>query len=362
MQKILESLHLINFELHQDTLLKFIPGINVIYGPSDQAKSSIRRALTWVASNRPVGPRCVKDDTKESSVAVCFTGVPTVTRGRKNDKNYYKIDGEKLHEEEVDPLKAFGYTVPEKVTEILGLSDVNIQEQFKEYYLLQKTPGQVAKIIHKLLGMDLIDKTATVINKAISWQTTLLKAREGELKNIKTDIKKYDYLKDLEADYNDLESLMHSYEKQDADVHNLTVLLDKCYILYQKIIAAKIPPGVEAEARALKKELQEIEIQQDKIDRLDQLLLRIAKTSKKIKDLDEWLLIEPEARALQKEIINIGTQEAKIKPLEDLIEQLAENHRLLKNVGNTITRAETNLEVLKKKLNLKECPFCKRPF
>jgi DNA repair exonuclease SbcCD ATPase subunit len=42
------SLHLVNFETHKDSLIEFSPGMNVIRGSTDQGKSTIRRALTYV--------------------------------------------------------------------------------------------------------------------------------------------------------------------------------------------------------------------------------------------------------------------------------------------------------------------------
>jgi DNA repair protein SbcC/Rad50 len=37
-----------NFQSHEDTLMEFHKGLNVITGPSDHGKSAVMRAIKWV--------------------------------------------------------------------------------------------------------------------------------------------------------------------------------------------------------------------------------------------------------------------------------------------------------------------------
>ena len=359
---MIESLHLVNFEKHNDTLIEFAPGINVIKGSTDQGKSTIRRALTYVAFSRPVQGR-PNDKSKDSHVTICCTGIPPITRGRtggKKGKNYYKIGSKEIYGEGKDPLKAFKRTVPDEITEMLDLSEVNIQEQFKEYYLLQSTAGQVAKTIHKLLGMDLVDKTAKIANSAITAQAKLLESRKIQITNIETDIKKYDYIESLETEFTDLELAIQNYEELEAKSHNLTTLLERCKILQQRMAAAKIPNLVEDSARSLVIKILEINKQQIKFDKLHQAIKAIDKITKKQRELKEWLRVESGAIELQKEITDFQTQEIQTQRLVELAEQLQENHRQIINIQNTIRSNTKNLTALKKKIKI--CPVCKKPF
>ena len=358
---MIESLHLVNFETHQDTLIKFCPGINVVKGSTDQGKSTIRRAVTYVVSSRPVQGRA-NDKSKDSYVTMRCTGIPPITRGRvggKKGKNYYRI-GAKEISGGTDPLKAFKRTVPEEISRMLDLSEVNIQEQFKEYYLLQSTAGQVAKTIHKLLGMDMVDKTAKVANSAIMAQTKLLLSRKTQIENIKEDIKKYGYIETLDADLGDLEFAIQDYEELESKSYNLTTSLERCRILQQRIAATKIPQLVESEAKVLITEILKVNEQEVKFDKLHQAIKAVDKVANKQKELKKWLQVEKEAIELQKEIIELQTQNEKSHRLADLITQLQENQGQTTNVQEVIRYNTNELAALKKKLKI--CPICKKPF
>ena len=358
---MLESLHLVNFETHQDSLIEFVPGTNVIKGSTDQGKSSIRRALTYVAFSRPIQGR-PNDKSKDSHVTACCSGIPPITRGRtggKKGKNYYKIGSKEISGGK-DPLKAFKRAVPDEIVRMLDLSEVNIQEQFKEYYLLQSTAGQVAKTIHNLLGMDMVDKTAKVANSAITAQTNLLLSRKTQIKNIKEDIKKYEYVETLEAELSDLEIAIQDYEELESKSHNLTTSLERCRILQQRIAATKIPQLIESKAKALITEILKVDEQQVKFDALHQAIKTTDEVVKKQRELKEWLQVENEAIELQKEIIEHQTQKVKNRRLEDLIVQLQENQAQTIKIQEVIRYNTKELAALKKKIKI--CPVCKKPF
>ena len=367
------SLHLVNFETHKDSLIEFTPeikgsltgftpGIIVIKGSTDQGKSTIRRALTYVAFSKPVQGR-PGDKSKDSHVTIRCTGIPAITRGRtggKKGKNYYKIGLREIAGKETDPLEAFKRTVPDEIAKMLDLSEVNIQEQFKEYYLLQSTAGQVAKTIHKLLGMDLVDKTAKVANSAIAAQKKLLLSRKTQIENIKKDIKKYEYVEKLEGELSDLELAIQGYEELEAKTYNLTTLLERCKILQQRIKATETPQIVEDEARALVIEIDKAQADEIKFNKLYQAVKIIDENTEKKRKLKEWLQVESQAIKVQKEIVDLQTQEIKSRRLADLITRLQENQAHTINVQQVIRYNTKELATLKKKLKI--CPVCAKPF
>jgi exonuclease SbcC len=355
------SLHLVNFETHKDTWIEFVSGITVIKGSTDQGKSSIRRALTYVVFSKPVQGRA-GDKSKDSHVTIRCSGIPAITRGRtggKKGKNYYKIDSKEISGG-ADPLKAFKRAVPEEITRMLDLSEVNIQEQFKEYYLLQSTAGQVAKTIHKLLGMDMVDKTAKVANSAIAVQARLLESRKTQIKNIKADIKKYDYVEGLESELSDLEVAIQKYEELEAKTNNLTTLLERCKILQQRILTTKIPHIIEERAKSLVIEIKEINKQQIRFDKLQLIVKTVDEAAKKNRELKEWLQVEDEAVNLQKKIIDFQTQELRSAKLEELVKHLFENQRQTTNICGVLRHNTAELAALKKKIKI--CPVCTKPF
>jgi len=356
------SIHMVNFENHEDTLIEFDKGKTVIKGGSDQGKTTVRRALTYVVFSKPVqGRPC--DKSKDSHVTICCSGIPPITRGRTGGvkgKNYYKIGLKELTGEEQDPLKTFKRTVPPEITQMLNISEVNIQEQFKECYLLQNTAGQVAKTIHKLLGMDLVDRSAKVANSAITAQGNLLTSRRAQIENIKTDIKKYEHVEALECDLDILDTAIQDYEELEARTYNLTALLERCRILQQRMAATKIPELVESTARSLVVDVLEINKLQSKIDALSKIVKSIDKVAKKQRDITEWLRVEDKALDLQAEILDLQTQGVRYERLSWLIQQLDENQTQIVNVNGVIQYNTKKLDELKKKIKI--CPVCATPF
>ena len=114
---MLEQLQIQNFQAHSKLRLEFAPGITTIVGPSDTGKSSIIRALRWVATNQPGGEAFIRYGTKGCTVRLTVDG-HTVTRRRKRggDVNTYHLDD--------DEFKAFGRGVPDTVAEFLNLPEV----------------------------------------------------------------------------------------------------------------------------------------------------------------------------------------------------------------------------------------------
>jgi exonuclease SbcC len=356
----LKKLHLINFEEHQDTTIDFAPGITVIYGTSDQGKSSIRRAITWVARNKPVGPRSVRDNTKECKAVIRFDDTPAITRGRSGSKNYYKIGSTKTDGEGVNIFRAFSTKVPEEVSNLINMGDANIQEQFKKYYLLEDPPGQVAKTIHALLGMDLVDTTASVVNRAISQQGKQVTQCESKIAQTKGEIKKYGHVEKAEADFKDLEITIHNQEQIESKIRNLHTLVEKCRILHERMLAASIPLDIEEDARGIMEEILAIETRESQLKRLEQFIPKLTTIERRTAHLTEWLTSEKEARNIQKEIVDISTQEARIKPLIDKLNKIQAINKQIAKVEEIQQRNEASLEELKKEIKI--CPVCNRPF
>ena len=153
---MINKLHLTNYQSHKDTELEFHPGVNVIIGPSDAGKSAILRALIWNLFNRPLGDGFRSHWNKDTSVQIEFND-HNITRSKIKTTNHYIIDGQSL--------KAFGQEVPVEVLDAHNLDrTLNIQTQIDPFFLLQSSPGEVAKYFNQIAGLESIDK----LNKNLS--------------------------------------------------------------------------------------------------------------------------------------------------------------------------------------------------
>lgn len=118
---MIESVKLKNFQSHKENTFSFTKGVNAIVGPSDSGKTAILRALRWLIWNRPLGDAFRSDWGGDTEVTVTVDG-QLITRYKHDNKHGYKIG-------KID-LKAIGTDVPEEVSTILNIDEINLQQQF----------------------------------------------------------------------------------------------------------------------------------------------------------------------------------------------------------------------------------------
>jgi len=164
---MITDLEIVNFQSHKNTNLSFHPGVNVVVGQSDTGKSSIIRAINWVMSNRPSGDSFRANFSKNMTEVAMAFGEDFVVRQKGKSINKYEVpSGE---------LKALRTDVPQEVKDITQMQDVNLQPQHKSYFLLDETPGNVAKSFNSVSGLEEMDAALKNINSKVrdtSWKIT----------------------------------------------------------------------------------------------------------------------------------------------------------------------------------------------
>ena len=146
---MIESVKLKNFQSHKENTFSFTKGVNAIVGPSDSGKTAILRALRWLIWNRPLGDAFRSDWGGDTEVAVTVDG-QLITRYKHDNKHGYKIGK--------TDLKAIGTDVPEEVSTILNIDEINLQQQFDKPFLLADSPGEVAQHFNKVAHLENMDR------------------------------------------------------------------------------------------------------------------------------------------------------------------------------------------------------------
>lgn len=146
----MEGLLLKNFQKWDELGLDLSNPITVIVGPSDRGKSAIIRALKWVCLNQPAGTEFIRKGQAEAAVTLSPDPDNVVIRGRSKTANLYQLNGH--------PLYAFGQaTVPPEVAELLGVSDVNFQDQHDPPFWFTLTAGEVSRNLNQIVNLGSID-------------------------------------------------------------------------------------------------------------------------------------------------------------------------------------------------------------
>lgn len=143
-----------NFQKHKKLDLK-LGKITTFIGPTDAGKSAIIRALRWLFFNKPNTTGLARWGTTSTVVKAKVEG-HTITR-QKGKANTYKLNDEEY--------RAFGAGVPPAISDILNLSELNIQQQAEAHFWLSDTPGQVGRSLNKIVDLSIIDYTINELQK-----------------------------------------------------------------------------------------------------------------------------------------------------------------------------------------------------
>lgn len=268
---MLNKLSLTNFKTHQDTILEFSPGINVITGDSGHGKTNILWALNWVLNDRPRGKGYIRRG-KNGAIVSCevLDGKikSSVTRKRNKSENSYVIEQDGVKQ---DPLTTFGKDTLALVSAILDMTDINVQKQRNQHFLVYSPPGQVATFIRSITKLDEIDEVSKIISSDI-------RAEKSEIANQNTKLE--DTIKKLEAiDVIDLERLAVKIEKAKALILKIEQVKKKKERIENVVKAIKI---LEANRICIPEDVDSLF---DKFERYSKIVVELSKRKIKLKTL-----------------------------------------------------------------------------
>lgn len=154
---MLKRLTLQNFQKHRKQILRFDRYLTIIVGPNDAGKSAILRALRWVCLNRPNSKSLIRRGSTSTTVTAVVDRRKIIRRGGK--QNTYELD------ESI--FKSFRSEVPEDISKLLRLDEINFQRQHESHFWFGKSPGEVAKLLNQLVDLESIDRVQAAISKRL---------------------------------------------------------------------------------------------------------------------------------------------------------------------------------------------------
>ena len=184
----MNELEVTNFQSYLHTYLNFHPRVNIIRGTSNHGKSAIVRAIDWVISNQPRGtPFCNWNKTLKDGVEVNISfDKGSVSRLVNNKFNGYVIFDNDTEEEST--LEALRNDVPNEIRIVSNNMDSsNIHRQDDGYFLLQDTPGNVARKLNERSGLGDIDTVALVSKRLLDDCSSKLKLYKTSLEEAETE-------------------------------------------------------------------------------------------------------------------------------------------------------------------------------
>jgi len=347
----IKELNIINFQSHQETEIVFSPGLNVVIGDSDAGKSTIAKALTWLFTNRPSGDEFKNWDAplKESVTVECVVGKDRISLTRENNKNSYLINGG-------NPLSAIKTDVPQEVSDILNVSEYNVQGQHDTYFLLKDTPGVRAQKLNELVGMDVIDTLYKNIGSKIrELNSNIVYLKETHTKT-EEDLKKY-------ANLPEIEKLVTSIEKKHAEASafeaTVTYIREKLSQLEEiKINRETLAPLIDSEADILKliDKTKEYQSLKEKKEHLQGRLAILKEVQEEMESDKGWLELESPIQSILDKIKTVSELKTQKWNIEVALSNLLKCQDDKKGAGLELkNKTKRYIDLLAK---VKICPTC----
>lgn len=275
---MIKSLEINNFQSWENGFFEFDKGVNVIVGPSNKGKSSIFRALNWVVNNRPTGNSFRSNFTKKNTSATLKLDGQTIRREKNNKLNLYNIN------DSSENLQALRSDIPDEIKSITKMGNINFQPQNENFFLLDETPGKIAKRFNEIAGLEIMDKSLASVNSILRESKQDLKTTDKNIERFDKEIKKLDWVEDCDKQYSIIEkqeSILESHKKDLDIIEDLILKYDSILSELHKLPDAKALPKIKTifdkddELYSLDKE----------VDNIDRLLSEYAIINKKIRHI-----------------------------------------------------------------------------
>jgi len=229
-----------NFQSHEDSQIDFCPFVNVILGLSTVGKTAVLRSLRLLTDNRPSGARYFSNfagkkgeteislDLTDGSVKI-VKSIALKKDGSREVKatRYHMVkDGKKFE------FTGVGESVPDQISELLNLSELNAQRQFDPPFLVNASGGVIARTINRITNLEKVDEWVSTLTSKINDSNRAIVALEKEVELARNDLERYadvdqtgDIINSAIATHNQIGLLVVRIAKLDQDLIDYE---DKC--------------------------------------------------------------------------------------------------------------------------------------
>ena len=193
---MIESVRLRNFQKHQNLIVEFSKHVTSIIGDTDAGKSSILRAIRWVATDRPPrGTYLCFDAGPEGCVRVhVVADGSSIVRIRGPKRNLFKFDGKPYL-----VAKRDGY--PEDISRVLNLSEDNFAMQLDGPLWFVLSAPQVSRELNAIVNLSQIDKILSLASAQVRDAKTEVRISRDRLKTAKEEVASLAWIKEAQKEY-----------------------------------------------------------------------------------------------------------------------------------------------------------------
>lgn len=334
---MINKVYIRNFQSHTKTILNFSKGLNVIAGSSDNGKTAIIRALAWVITNKPSGDAYRSWKGGDTRVTITLDNNIKVTRKKGAGINIYKMK---------NTFKAFGTGVPSEIIKTLNLGEINIQYQYDKFFLVSASPGEVARILNKIVNLELIDTSLSFVQKKIREESAYISSITNELKTLQEEATTLDWLSGVNKDLKKAEKLEQTINKNKIMVEEIPFTLRNIKECEYNIQRYKNIAQYENKCNAMIKLHNNTVIQKDEVDSLINILNTARNCNHKIKQYTDIIL-------------NYGIKLDNVYNMRDSLKVIIDEYNAFNDIINNIIKHKDNSALCYNKINKLQAEFDK---
>jgi len=348
---MIQKLLIKNFQIHKRSELEFSPGINVITGSSDEGKSTIIRAIKWLVSNTPRGKSFLRNNMgkkDECSVTMEINNHSVTRRTTKsNSVNQYVLDGEEYN--------AVRSEVPQPVQEAVNITNTNVQPQHEFTFLLSDTPGEVAKKLNDVIGVDIIDNALKYVDSLKRKTNSKLNYVKEEIVNIQQKIDEYENVDDIDKILTECEKYQYNLETITDEIPVVDGYIKKMRHIKSEITNQQKLADLVTEVDDGLVKISDLKSLDSTISSIDSTVKKIPKIQQNIDGINEQMMAKiieessvkvNQLRALEKEQTSISTTLGQFDSIQKEIRVAEKN------------KEETDGQLEELKQEMKICPLC----
>ena len=380
-----------NFQSHKETQIELSPTVNSLEGVSDSGKSAVLRAMLWALTNKPDGTAFASywaKNKKGEIQAPVSVSIDNITRIRSKEFNGYIRYGAN-GKESYEALKG---AVPVEIERAVNIGAVNIQRQMDPPFLLSSTPGEAARYLNSLVGLEEIDTYQKALKGKRSDNANSLKDENARLAEAEKNLAKYDWVDGAKEKVAELEKICGVVEALESDIAALDaldelaklseniqrterVLIDadakinsypNTDVLYADLMSLQRLDEIKDTVVKLERARSAVQAAEPKIDALSRIDTRTL-------DVEVNTLV-PALFSLENITTGLASRNSRISAANALIERgqyvgaciadMEETIRAINEVdalSNSIHATEHELAEVSASLEGKACPICGKP-
>lgn len=287
---MIKTLVLKHFQKH-DFLKLSLGRVTVIKGESDVGKSAVVRALYWLAFNRPLSAKDLF--LQEGSKVVEVSAVvekDKIIRRQGLKRNMYVVNGK--------DLKAVNKGVPDSVSSVLCLSELNFARQHDGPFLFSMSKLEASRYLSSLVGLDEMDYVQGEVESGKRKKKTLATHLSQEVEDLKEELKRMFFVRRMKKALAQISSVFFSLKEKTEQAGDLQKRIDSLSELSSVICSLRSVLEAEADADDMEMISWDVREEEKRRSRLFSLFSDLQDIERTTKDLSLLKEAEEQSRLI----------------------------------------------------------------